>query len=507
MSFLPHSLVAFLGLPVALLSTVSTASAGPLPQPQRGEILDRNGVTLATSSPPAGTTLATAFQVRYYPLGILAGHTLGYAKPVPAKDRDEGEDNDNSRAIRGIQGTEKAYDSDLSGTLSPDGKSTIHGNDIYLTLDSLYQAVVEQSLQKAAIKRGAAILMDPNNGDILAMTSLPPINPNDFTQEITQERLNTYLKNPAKPLINRAIYDRNPGSTFMLVTALAGALSGQESASYRCDGRLEVAGKTFSCWITAKDSTHGNQTVDQALTHGCGLYFYGLAQSMGYQQIVRTSELLGLQGKAGTGLPDEGSGFIPATDAQGSQLLHEKYPHVKKLTPPALASISVGHGLATVTPLQMTMVAGTIANGGTVWKPRLLDRVQTPNSKELRKAPQTILNDLRQHGLSESGLDRIRKGMRDRSLKILDSHPESTGNSESQIFGVNGTVQIWAENLESREMEAQRDAWFVGYVLVDDKPKWALTVMVQGSKREGPTAIPIAQQIIHELQQLSKASK
>lgn len=464
------------------LGTLPLLAATPAPFPPRADIRDRNGVVLATNSPAPGTPEDAPSQ-RRCPYQALACHVLGVTNQ-PKSDRPP----------FGNNGVEKLMNDELAPHPAQDGASSFPGIPVYLTLDARHQSIVEDALLKAKVGRGAAVLMDVNSGQILAMASVPTFDPNHFVPSISEATFEAYRKNPSIPFLDRPTHPFAPGASFMLVTALAAAMNGHATDVHACDGVFQAGTKTFPCWIRSKGGSHGNQTLDQAMENGCGLYFYGLTLAMGYDKIEAFADLTGLRKQPGTGLPGEGRGFIP-----GPRLLEKQNAEDSTATSPtwtdaSSASTSVGSGKVTITPLHMTTIAAAIANGGAVWKPELVDHVGEQETKHYRKIQPTQISNLRDHGLSTEGLAILREGMRKRTVKVTPVQSSLL----PAINGFTGTLVEYRKHPVLKEYVRERNCWYVCYAPAD-KPRWALTVLVQHGRSGGDTSAPIAHRILQEV--------
>ncbi|WP_075089895.1 penicillin-binding transpeptidase domain-containing protein [Verrucomicrobium spinosum] len=386
-------------LATATFSIDNLHANSPSPLPARGDIRDRNGIVLATDKPDPKDSSTTP-PPRRYPFQSLASHVLGaVTQPQPWQPP------------FGIDGVEKMLNDDLASTPaqtdhSNSGKS---GQDVWLTIDARHQFIVENALRDANVGRGTAVLMDVTSGQIFAMASLPSFDPNLFVPQISEATFEAYRRNPSIPMLNRATTPFTPGASFMLVTALAAATSGHAIDVHACDGVFQAGSKSLPCWIRSKGGTHGQQTLDKAMENSCGLYFYGLTLSMGYDKIERLADLAGLRSKPGTGLPGEAAGFIPGPSWLKTQTSDLNAGSHSPWTDASSATNSVGSGRIAITPLHMTTIAATIANGGTVWKPELVRHVGEQETKLYRKTNSIQISNLKDHGLSAEGLSIIRE--------------------------------------------------------------------------------------------------
>lgn len=325
---------------------------------------------------------------RYYPYNNVASQVIGFT----------GSDN------QGLDGIEAKYDEKLKGKkgsiqrhtdakggeIGSEGEnyvSAIDGDDLILTIDLNIQSIVEKYLEEACIDNkctdgGNVIVMNPQNGNILAMATYPTYNLNEpysaYTEELAQNWDNMEQSEKTKMLQsvwrNRAIADTyEPGSVFKLITTSAALEEGitdtDNQGEFACTGGIEVAGVRIKCWRYYRP--HGAESLRQALMNSCNPVFIGLGQKMGvktYYSYLRKFKLLE---KTGIDIPGEA----------GSIFLAEN-----KVGPVELATISFGQRFE-ITPIQLISAVSAIANGGTSIKPRLVKQIVNSQTKEVTDVP------------------------------------------------------------------------------------------------------------------------
>ena len=219
------------------------------------------------------------------------------------------------------------------------------------------------------VGRGAAVVINPDNGDVLAMASVPSFDPNAFIPSVSSEDWNKLIKDDTNPLTNRAILSYAPGSTFKTVTALAGLLAGKGNNHYTCTGGVTYGGKYMKCWIAAKGGSHGSLDLTDAIKFSCNAFFYQYGNAAGIDMIDKVGDALGIGKKTGIELSNEASGILP-----GKKWLEQTNPR-DHWSDGQTANTSIGQGAVQASPLQMALVAATLANGGTCYYPRLIDKV------------------------------------------------------------------------------------------------------------------------------------
>jgi penicillin-binding protein 2 len=351
------------------------------------------------------------------------------------------------------------------------------GANVYLTIDARIQYIVEMTLR--VVGRAGAVVVDPNNGQILAMASVPSFDPNLFIPAISASDWDHIRKAEADPLTNRSISAYAPGSTYKVVIALAGLSKGLANAKFTCSGGVSYGNTYMHCW-----GRHGRQNLIEAITHSCDAYFYQFGNAAGIEAIDRIGKTLGLGQTTEIELTGEDPGVLPSADWLRT-VKNERW------TPGQTANTSVGQGYVLATPLQMAMVVATIANGGTAYQPTLIFQIEQPD-RTLVRWPAKIRGDLtRDNGLSKEQIDIVRKGMFD-----VVNAPDGTGKKAAvpgvQVAGKTGTAQFWRSGVKDDHV------WFLAFAPYDH-PKIALAVVVEGGKSGGDVAAPIAAEIIQKI--------
>ncbi len=266
--------------------------------------------------------------VRQYVYGALAAHLLGYVGAPNNVDQQPDVDKFTfyQPDVEGKSQIELSMDKYLRGkpgkrVLQKNVKGVIEsevrqdppqpGNNVYLTLDAKVQYVVEQALRHPQIGRAAAVVIDPNTGDILAMASVPSFDPNIFIPSISEKDWDVLNKDEAIPLVNRAVSGFPPGSTFKIITALAGLKKGIGGKSFNCSGSVDYGGRPFHCWIAEKHGQHGTLGLGDALKVSCDCFFYQYGNEAKIETIDYIGTMLGLGKSHNLGLSDEKEGCMP----------------------------------------------------------------------------------------------------------------------------------------------------------------------------------------------------
>src|SRR5262249_25703788 len=312
------------------------------------------------------------------------------------------------------------------------------GANVYLTIDARIQAITEEALR--AVSRAGAVVIDPNNGNILAMASVPSLDPNTFIPSIKAKDWKALQKDEGDPLINRAISCLPPGSTFKLITALAGLRGGKNltGAKYSCGGGVSYGDHFFRCWVAEKHYTHGTIGLADALKVSCDSFFYQYGNAASIQSIDAVGKMLGIGEESGLQLSGEQTGNMP-----GPEWMQIHHPQ-ERWSQAQTANVSICQGYTLVSPLQWATAYGAIASGGVPHCLRLVDKVlRQAGSPALDEQgnpaapPPRVRSDLRQE-ISPDKIELVRKGL----WKVVNEDGGTGGRArlkEWVVAGKNGT--------------------------------------------------------------------
>src|SRR5437868_5291179 len=321
--------------------------------------------------------------VRSYVYGALAGHILGYVgMPDDINKEEASKFTFYQQDVEGKSNIEKSMDEYLRGKpgvryLRKNAKGTIEGvlredppqqgANVFLTIDTRIQSIADEALR--AVSRAGAVVVDPNNGNILAMASVPSFDPNTFIPSIKAKDWEARRKDEANPMVNRAVSAFPPGSTFKLVTTLAGLRRGLATKTFNCGGGVSYGDHFFHCWIGEKGGSHGTLGVSDAIKVSCNSFFYQFGNAAGIEAIDETGDSLGLGKTSGIEITSESPGVLPGPDWMRIHHPQERWSSAQT------ANVSIGQGYTLVSPLQLAMAYAAAANGGTCYYPRLIDKV------------------------------------------------------------------------------------------------------------------------------------
>ena len=415
-------------------------------------------------------------QERTYPLGAAAAHVVGYV----GRDRGESAAGDEKVSfyqpeMRGRSGLEAYYDAFLRGVpgenrLLVDARGFAIGTevvseartgpDLELSIDA---AVQDEAYACLAGTCGACAVVNPANGEVLALASSPAYDSNAFVPFLSQEVYDSYAKDARKPLLNRACGGAYaPGSTFKPVVALAGLDMGfPPEEEYACTGVFEVGEMCIKC---ARRWGHGPIDMRTAIRDSCNPYFCNLGMDVGTNAVLNAARALGLGSKTGLDLGVDMAGVVP--DAEWKMRMYSE-----RWFQGDLAQMSIGQGMLLASPLQMALVAGAIGTGQLV----------TPHLKRDLPAVRRPLPFSAEH------LQVVRDGMR----KVVDGGTGRLGGEgvPVSVSGKTGTAEVGMGAMR------RKNTWFIAYAPAES-PTVAVAVVVENGESGGTTAAPRAAAVL-----------
>lgn len=436
--------------------------------------------------------------IRNYVHGGMAASFLGYLGAITKRQLEEAPPGVYSRDdFIGQYGVEKIFESSLRGTkglkrvevdaagreLSQLGvMPPASGSDLRLTLDFDTQAAAEAAFEG---KMGAAVAMDPENGDILAFVSKPSFDPNAFASGISPEEWKRLIGGQFHPLQNRAIQGQYPpGSTFKIVVAAAALEEGiiDRDSKHFCPGHFRLGRRVYRCW---KEGGHGWMNVSDALVQSCDIFFYNVGLELGIDTIARYAREFGFGRRTGIGLTGESPGLIPTkrwkNKARGE-------PWIIGET----VSCSIGQGYVLATPIQQARMIAAIANGGRLVTPRIA--LGAPDADGDGENAATV-------GVSQETIGLIRRAL----LGVVYEQGGTAWRIKDGAYeyaGKTGTSQVVRmkhgeekKELEEIDLKFRDHGWFVAFAPYSD-PKIAVAVIAEHAGHGGETAAPIARAIM-----------
>lgn len=434
---------------------------------------------------------------RYYPDGPAVAHVIGYVGAPTEKMLDQ--ENDPMLTLPGFKvgkdGIEKVYDKELRGQAGADRvevnalgrtirkleqKLDTPGMPIQLTLDRELQVYTAFRLQSES---ASAIVMDCNTGDILALSSVPAFDPNNFSSGIKSVEWQKLLSDEYHPLINKPVQGLYPpGSTFKMIVALAGLKAGiVPEAGVSCSGRYRLGNFFFHCW---KRRGHGFVNMHGGIVQSCDVFFYDLGRTLGIQAIADMARMFGLGQTFDLPIPTQKKGIIPDPTWKAKRY---KQPWLAGET----LNAAIGQGYTVTTPLQLAVMAARLASGRAV-VPRLV------KSEESKPAP---LLDIDPEHLAV-----IRQAMSD----VVNSSQGTAQGARIKLDGIQmagktGTAQVRRISMAERKSGVRKDeslpwrqrdhALFVAFAPVES-PRYACAVVVEHGSHGATSAAPVARDIL-----------
>lgn len=446
--------------------------------------------------------------IRHYPFSNMFSHIIGYVNN-PTKGEIDKEKNIKNKELLlhpdyklGRTGLERLFNKNITGEVGFKKlemnalsipireiftKNSTEGKDIKLTIDFKLQKFIKKKIKN---KTGAVIVMNVQTGEVLAMVSSPSYNANKFVEGISSKYWKELKQNPAKPLTNKtvsAIYP--PGSTFKLITAIAGLESGwNEGKIVNCTGALRLNRKrVLHCW---KESGHSRLNLKQAIQHSCNIFFTKLGLYTGIDNIYKTATDFGLGEKYEIRLLNKKTGLVPNREWKRDVL---KDVWVAGDT----VNTSIGQGFLSVTPLELVVMTSRIANGGYQIKPYII------SNSPIADYNKTIFN--RDPLVSPKTIEIVKEGM----YKVVNEKGGTAywtriKQKGFEMSGKTGTAQVIAKDkkdlMEDENEEIQtkykNHGLFVAFAPFE-KPKYAIVVVAEHGGGGSGSAAPIAKDVLY----------
>jgi penicillin-binding protein 2 len=435
---------------------------------------------------------------RQYPSESFAAHLFGYVGE--ASEGQVEAEGLHSGAIVGQAGVEKIYNRLLMGE---DGAKVVRVNSMGREIDTVredpphegrrVQLTIDIDLQRAAEEgfkaggfNGAAVVMDPRTGEVLAFTSRPGYDPNNFAAGIDHATWTGLISDPLKPLQNRATQGLySPGSTFKIVVEIAALEEGIITPDFRvyCGGSAVFFGRPFQCW---KRGGHGSVDMRHALEQSCNVYHYTIGNMVGVDKIHKWATLLGLGEKTGIDLPNEVEGLVPSTEWKRRRY-NEKWYAGETI------SVSIGQGQVSLTPVSQAVMMSTVANGGTRFVPQLLKAIDEgkgwkpvqppPPKSRVQLKPETI-------AAVHDGLYLVVNGAGTGGRARIPGKDVSGKTGTAQVISLQGGKKAAGRT----ERDLRDHGWFV-FFAPRDNPEIAGVIFGEHNEH-GATSAPVAKYIM-----------
>jgi len=447
---------------------------------------------------------------RYYPQGDLAAHLVGYMTQMTAVEVDklapQGYDASElvgrygleaawENYLRGKKGVER-YAVDAKGQRLDDKttQSLIHGDrvlgavpgaNLVLTVDAELQKLAEKAI--GSVAAASVVIVEPKTGKIRAMVSKPSFDPNIMTGHLTRAEETLMLSDPRKPFIDKALRaSYPPGSVFKFVTTLASLEDGQaaEDEPITCNGYYQLSKTTFRC-----NANHGKLDLVGAIQHSCNVYFWELASRIGLDRISDIAREFGFGAPTNLGINGDSGGRMP-TKAWYEKLGRYKVGYA--------TNSATGQGDVEVTVLQMAMAYAALANGGTLFVPQVVERVESNDGRPIVAYQPKVARDIK---IPTDALEIWKRGMWKVTNEAGGTAYDHGYSDFVPIMGKTGTAEIRTRH---RKEDEERDvagyhpsrshAWFAGWAPAED-PEIVVIVFVEHGGSGGRIAWPIAKQI------------
>lgn len=437
--------------------------------------------------------------VREYSNGMLGAHLLGYISEISEKElNSKGFDEYNPGDYVGKNGIERALENELHGgdggrQLEVDARGRVLrtisetyptvGNSVVLTIDAAIQKQAERSFGEQA---GAAVAMDVNSGEILAFVSNPGFDPALFSGKLPADIWKGYLEDKRRPLENKALTGQYPpGSTFKIITALAGLQDNKisDSSTVNCSGSYDLGTSTFKCW---NKKGHGTTNLRKSLRESCDVFYYQLGEKLGVDKIAAASKAFLLGSPMGIELQNEKSGLIPTSEWKLKRF-GKRWYHGETLP------VSIGQGYVLMTPIQMASMIATVANEGTIFRPHIVRRIVDADGKPLKETKPEVIGKT---SFSKEAYRLVKQG-----LYAVVNEPGGTGAQarlyDVKVAGKTGTSQVvkMRDSKQGTPYQYRDHALFVAFAPFD-KPEIAVAVVIEHGEHGGSAAAPIAGRIL-----------
>jgi penicillin-binding protein 2 len=431
---------------------------------------------------------------RAYPNSRFAAHLLGYVREANDEQLKQGRYRRGDMV--GQSGLERLLDEFLRGK---DGGERIEvdamgrqmrmiqstephpGAQVVTTIDRRIQEAAEKAMEGHA---GAVVVMDPRNGDVLAMVSTPAFEIDRFTGTIDRNAWLRVIQDPEHPLLNRTIQSQYaPGSVFKIVVAAAGLQEGTLVPTDRtnCTGDFRLGEWTFKDW---KEGGHGTVDLLGAMRHSCNVFFYEKGLKIGGPVIAKYATAFGLGGATQIDLPGEKLGLIPQPKLRRDKRVGGGW-HAGETV-----NMSIGQGAVLVTPMQVARFMSAVANGGVLWKPRLVQRIERPEKGVVWSDGGSVTGHVE---LSPMVWAFLRQSL----WSVVNENGTGAGARIPglDVAGKTGTAQMIAK---SKAEKGQDHAWFASFAPVNE-PEAVVIVLVERGGKGGQVAAPIARKILNAI--------
>jgi penicillin-binding protein 2 len=433
--------------------------------------------------------------IRNYENSLIFSHLLGYEGKITKEELGKNPDYLMTDYI-GKTGIEKQYEKELRGiyghfqvevdslgdvkknlgTINPQA-----GNDLVLNIDEGLQKKIYDSLvnilETTGTKTAAAIAINPQNGKVLSLVSLPSYDNNLFAKGISSSEYQAIIEDKNLPLFNRVVAgEYPPGSILKPAVAVAALSEGtiNPETSVNCSGAISVGSFQFRDW-----KAHGTTDLKKAIAESCDVYFYhlgggyGSIPGLGMDKMKKYENLFGLGDFSGVDLPGEMKGLIPDEQWKLDKIGEKWYTGDSY-------HAAIGQGFVTATPMQLANYTAALANGGTLYSPKIVNSIRKANGEEQFIIPEVLRKNIAPDWIIQT----VRDGMR-------QTITEGTGRSLNDLpftsAGKTGTAQFGSEN--------KTHAWFISFAPFEN-PEIAMVVLLEGGGEGNSSSVPVTKEVL-----------
>lgn len=433
----------------------------------------------------------------------LASHIIGYLGEVTQEQLNQEKYGDHRMGdLAGQYGIEREWELILHGRrgrrlveVDASGRTLkviqklnpTPGANLFLTIDSRLQQAAQDALGDQS---GAVVALDPNNGEILAMASMPTFNQSDFIDGISPEKWKELLDNPLNPLENKAISGQYPpGSTYKIISAAAALEENAVTLDERliCRGGYPFGNRVFHCW---NRGGHGAVDMHNSLKQSCDIYYYEVSRRVGVDNLAKYARMFGLGMAPGVGIGNEKEGLVPTKEWKKKKI-------GRPWRPGETLPVVIGQGYNLASPLQMAQVVAVAANSGTLYRSHIVKKIVDNDGETVKEYQPEIIHKL---NFKPETFPAIRKG-----LYAVVNEPGGTARrarlEDVVVCGKTGTAQVVSlskhKGIPKKDLPYKyRDhAWFVAFAPYE-KPEIAVAVLVEHGGGGSVAAAPIAKQVI-----------
>ncbi len=451
---------------------------------------------------------------RRYPYGDIAAQLLGYIGEVDSKDiKNDPEGKLQPGDYIGKMGIERNYDPYLRGVngvgyveVDAMGRrrkrdepgerllgyvtstEPVPGDNLYLTLDADLQQVAAQSMKSRGF-HGSVVALDPRSGEVLALVNDPSYEPGLISgREVDPKVWVELSQSKDRPLRNRAIQDHYPpGSTFkpfLAIAALAEGIATTET-TVNCAGSMQFGSRRFHCW-----KRHGVINFTRAIKESCDIFFYQMGIQLGIDRIAKYARLFGLGSQTGIRITGEQKGLIP--DSEWKRKVFHDIWH-----PGETLSVAIGQGYVEVTPMQLAAAYAAIGNGGFVYRPYIVRRIERRDGELIKEFQPELTRKIE---LPQGVFDAVKEGL----FEVINQPGGTAFLSRSKLTvlsGKTGTAQVRSftdimhKSCPQMEEQYRHHGWFVGYA-PRENPQIAVAVIAEHACH-GAAAAHVAQELVN----------